>query len=145
MPIVEYRLTVGSHSDREVADLLQRSCELFAEVLECPIDRVRAVVHEVWPHAMCVGGRMVGETQPPAPFFTFFLLQGRPKSQRHRLLSGFTNLLVDCLGVDRSLIRGAVTLVAPDDWAIAGVPASVTRRDEVKARAAQQALTEGTR
>ena len=137
MPIVEYRLPVGHHSDAEVAELLTRSCALFAEVLECPLDRVRAAVVEVWPHAMCVGGRMVNDGGRPAPYFTFFLLDGRPPEHRSRLLAGFTDLLVECLGSDRALVRGAVIVVPPDNWAIAGVPASVARRAEVEARAVQ--------
>ena len=138
MPIVEYRLPVGHHSDAEVADLLTRSCALVAEVLDCPLDRVRAVVMEVWPHAMCVGGRMVSEGGQSAPYFSFFLLEGRPPEHRTRLLAGFTDLLVECLGVEKSLIRGSVILVAPEDWAIAGVPAAVKRADEVAARAEAQ-------
>jgi 4-oxalocrotonate tautomerase len=138
MPIVEYRLPVGHHSDTEVADLLTRSCALFAEVLECPIDRVRAVAMEVWPHAMCVGGHMVSDGGQAAPYFTFFLLEGRPPGHRSRLLAGFTDLLVECLDADRSLVRGAVIVVPPDNWAIAGVPASVARKAEVEARAAHQ-------
>ena len=40
------------------------------------------------------------------------------------------------LGVDRSSIRGVVTMVEPEQWAIAGVPASVARQREIDARAA---------
>lgn len=137
MPIVEYRIPSGHYSGEAVATLLQQSCALFAEVLECPIDRVRAVAHEVSPQAMCVAGTMVSEGGVAAPYFTFFLLDGRPEELRHRLLAGFTDLLVDCLGVDRSVVRGAVTVVAPTNWAIAGTPASVARADEVAARASR--------
>ena len=34
MPIVEYRLVQGRHDDASIAELLTRSCTLFAEVLE---------------------------------------------------------------------------------------------------------------
>jgi phenylpyruvate tautomerase PptA (4-oxalocrotonate tautomerase family) len=64
------------------------------------------------------------------------VLEGRPVEQRHRLLSGFTDILVDVLGVARSRVRGRIIQVHPDDWAIGGVPASGARRDEIAARAA---------
>ena len=135
MPIVEYRIPAGHYSEEAVATLLRKSCALFADVLECPIDRVRAVAHEVSPVAMCVAGIMMSEGAVAAPYFTFFLLDGRPEELRHRLLAGFTDVIVECLGVERGLVRGAVTIVAPTNWAIAGVPASVARADEVAARA----------
>lgn len=64
------------------------------------------------------------------------MLQGRPTEQRHRLLAGFTDLLVDVLGVERRHIRGRIIQVDPDDWAIGGEPASAVRRGEIAARAA---------
>lgn len=134
MPIVEYRIPAGHYPGEAVTTLLEKSCDLFAEVLECPLDRVRALAHEVSPHATCVGGTMVSEGGMAAPYFTFFLLDGRPEAVRHRLLAGFTDLLVECLGVDRSVVRGAVTIVAPTNWAIGGTPASIVRADEVAAR-----------
>lgn len=139
MPIVEYRIPADTYPAEAVGDLLKRSCALLAEVLDSPIERVRAVAHEVSPTAFCVAGHLVSEGEPAAPFFTYFLLTGRSLEQRHRLLAGFTNLLVECLGVDASVVRGSVILVAPEDWAIAGVPASATRASEVAARAAGMA------
>ena len=72
----------------------------------------------------------------PAPYFTAIVLQGRPVEQRHRLLSGFTDLIVDVLGVERGRVRGRILQVDPDDWAIGGQPASVARQGEIAARAA---------
>jgi len=37
--------------------------------------------------------------------------------------------------VRRDLVRGSCRRVAPEDWAIGGIPASVLRKDEVEARA----------
>ncbi len=72
-----------------------------------------------------------------APFFQAYLLAGRPQGQRDRLMSGFTDLLVEILGTDRSVIRGAIIIVEPNDWCIAGVSAAELRADEIRARAAQ--------
>jgi phenylpyruvate tautomerase PptA (4-oxalocrotonate tautomerase family) len=135
MPIVEYRLVAGRHDDADIDILLRRSCALLAEVLDTPIDRTRAFAHEVRPGLASVGGEAVRRGVDEAPFFSFFLLDGRPLEQRQVLLAGFTDLLVECLGADRERVRGCVIIVSPDDWAIAGVPASQARRAEVGARA----------
>ena len=137
MPIVEYRLVAGQHGDEAVARLLRKSCALLSEVLEAPMERVRAVAHEVAPSRFCVGGTLVSDGADEAPYFSFFLLDGRTEEQRARLLAGFTDLIVECLGTPRDLVRGGIWIVAPSDWAIAGVPAATARRDEVAARAAR--------
>lgn len=136
MPIVRFQLVADQHSDEEIGALLTRSSELFAEVLSAPIDRIRAFADEVRPQAAAVGGVLVSEGAAEAPFFEFLLFEGRPVEHAHRLLEGFTDLIVECLGTDRSLVRGRCQFADPDHWAIAGVPASVVRKAEVEARAA---------
>lgn len=135
MPIVEYRLIAGQHHAEQIAALLRESCTLFAEVLDSPVDRVRAFADEVSPAHAAVGGELVEATGASAPFFHFYLLAGRPQEHCDRLLAGFTDLLVKHLDVERSTIRGCVIWVDPKDWAIAGVPATQVRRAEVAARA----------
>lgn len=137
MPIVKYYVVEDQHSDAALADLLTQSCRLFAEVLECPVDRVRAFAHEFRPQAACVGGQMVSDGAASAPYFRFVLLEGRSDEQAQRLLAGFTDLVVACLGVDRAAVRGGTWSVDPGRWAIAGVPASDLRKAEIDARAAQ--------
>lgn len=139
MPIVTYHLVQGQHSDEQLAELLTRSSRLFADVLDAPIDRIRAFVTETRPQATAVGGELVSSGATEAPFFEFLLFAGRPVEHAHRLLEGFTTLLVECLGSDRSLIRGRCQYADPDHWAIAGVPASIVRKAEVEARAAAAA------
>jgi hypothetical protein len=39
------------------------------------------------------------------------------------------------LGPGRELVRGRAIEIEPNNWAIGGAPASVRRRDEVRARA----------
>lgn len=136
MPVVTYRLVQGLHTDEEIAALLTRSSALFAEVVGAPIDRIRAFVEETRPQATAVAGQLVSEGAAEAPFFEFLLFAGRPVEHAHRLLEGFTDLVVEILGSDRSLIRGRCQFADPDHWAIAGVPASVVRKAEVDARAA---------
>ena len=134
MPILNFHLVQGQHSDAAVEELLLRSSKLFAEVLACPIDRVRVFVTEHAPRHMFVGGKKVGAGDTAAPYFTFIVLKGRSLEDRHRLLSGFTDLIVEILGAPRELIRGGVTPIEPEDWSIGGTPASLLRQTEIEAR-----------
>ncbi|MEZ5116534.1 MAG: tautomerase family protein [Candidatus Nanopelagicales bacterium] len=134
MPIVTYHLVEGRHTDGAVAELLRRSCALFAEELACPVDRVRAFAHEHRAPLVCVGGDLVADGAEEAPYFHFMLLEGRPLDSAQRLLAGFTDLLVETLGVERSRVRGGMWPVEPERWAVGGVPAATVRRDEVAAR-----------
>ena len=61
-------------------------------------------------------------------------MQGRTDEQKRRLMAGFTDLIEELLKVPRGVIRGGIVPVAPEDWSIAGVPASEVRQDEIKAR-----------
>ena len=137
MPIVTYYLVAGRHDDAAIGELLTRSCALFAQVLESPIDRVRAFAHEFRPQAACIGGELASDGAADAPYFHFMLLEGRPLEQRQRLLAGFTDLLVECIGVERARVRGGMWPVAPEHWAIGGAPAAGVRADEIAARAQQ--------
>ena len=127
MPILEVHLVDGDHDPALHARLLEAMSLRYAEVLESPLERIRAYVTLHDRSHWAVGGRTGGE---PAPYFTAIVLE-----QRHRLLAEFTDLLVDVLGVARGRVRGRIIQVPPDDWAIGGVPAAAARRGEIAARA----------
>lgn len=135
MPVVVFHLVEGRHPDAAVGRLLERACVLFADVLETPVARVRAFAQTYPAQRVAVGGSLVSDGAAEAPFFQFALLAGRPEEQRRRLLAGFTDLLVDILGADRSLVRGGIWTVAPEDWTIGGATAADLRADEIRARA----------
>lgn len=137
MPILNFHLTEGRHTAAQHERLLREGSTYYAEVLESPIERVRAFVTLHRPELVALAG-VPGAG--PAPYFTFLVLEGRPVEQRQRLLEGLTDLVVDVLGVDRDLVRGHCLRVEPQDWAIGGVPASLARRHEIQARAEQGEL-----
>jgi phenylpyruvate tautomerase PptA (4-oxalocrotonate tautomerase family) len=130
MPILEVHLVEGEHTAAQHADLLARMSARCAEVLESPLERIRAFVTLHQPENWATGG-MAGVE---APYFTAIVLEGRPAEQRRRLLGAFTDIIVDTLRVDRHLVRGRVIQVPPEDWAIGGVPASAARSAEIAAR-----------
>lgn len=135
MPIVNFHLVEGMSTPEQDERLLLGACRFYAEVLDAPMDRVRAFITPHRPSQMAVAGDLVAHNGLHAPWFDCIVLEGRPLEQRQRLLRGFTDLLVDVLGVRRDLVRGCCRRVPPEDWAIGGEPASVLRKDEVDARA----------
>lgn len=134
MPILNYYLVEGQHTPAQLKQLLEESSSLYGEVLESPMHRVRAFVTLYPPPLIAVGGELVSENSRSAPYFTFVVMQGRPLEKRHRLLAGFSDLLVNILGADRSEIRGHAIEVHPQDWGIGGVPASILRAEELRLR-----------
>ena len=133
MPILEVHLVEGVHAAAQVAELLTRMSACYAEVLESPLERIRAYVTLHEPAHWATGGVAGVE----APYFTAIVLEGRPAEQRRRLLGAFTDIIVDTLGVERRTVRGRIIQVSPDDWAIGGVPASSARGAEIASRAAR--------
>lgn len=134
MPIVHFYLSSGSFEKANVSRLLVEASALYAEVLNCPIDRIRAMAHTIDPSQFAVGGRLVSDGGVPAPYFEFLVLEGRPLEQRHRLLSGFTQKIMDVLGVEIDVVRGCCWAIPPEHWAIAGAPASQVRSSEIQSR-----------
>jgi 4-oxalocrotonate tautomerase family enzyme len=130
MPILEVHLVEGMHTPSQHTELLRSLSARYAEVLESPIERVRAYLTLHRPEHWVVGG----EPGRAAPYFTAIVLEGRPAEQRRRLLGAFTDILVDVLGVERRDVRGRIIQVPPEDWGIGGIPASAARRDEIAAR-----------
>ncbi|CAM5477646.1 hypothetical protein [Eoetvoesiella caeni] len=144
MPILEYHLTEDAYSDEQIGQLLVVSSSRYAEVLGCPIERVRVVAHMHKPKHMAVAGKLVSSDGAAAPYFHFLVLEGRPLSECQQLLMAFSELVVSCLGAQRELVRGGCWPIPPHYWAIAGQPASSIRADEIgrraKAESAMQSL-----
>lgn len=135
MPVVEFHLAEGLYADDQLDRLLDAASLLYAEVLNSPIDRVRVYLHLVKPEHMAVGGKRVSRGAPAAPYFTFLVLEGRPLAECEALMAGFTDLLVEILGVERGLVRGGCRPIPPQYWSIGGVSAASLRAGEIAARA----------
>lgn len=133
MPIIHFYLIEGQSTPAQEEQLLKRASHFYAEVLECPIDRVRAFI-QTYPPARCaVAGELVSSGRSQAPYFEFLAMDGRPLDQRQRLLTGFTDMIVEILGVERGLVRGHCKRVLPEEWCIGGVMAAEIRKADIKA------------
>ena len=141
MPIVNFHLVGLQTSPEQDERLLTEASKLYCEVLRAPIERVRAFITSHPATQFAVAGDLVSRNGLHAPYFEFIVLEGRPVEERHRLMAGFTDLLVDILGVRRDLVRGSCRRVEPQDWSIGGTPASVLRASEIAAREEAAALS----
>lgn len=136
MPILEFHLAEGRYSDEQVGRLLTEASRCYAQVLQSPIERVRVFAQLYKPQHVAVAGRLLSDGGDAAPYFHFLVLAGRPLEQCHALIAAFTDLCVDVLGAERALVRGGCWPIPPQYWGIAGSAASVTRGQEIAARAA---------
>ncbi|MCZ4534854.1 tautomerase family protein [Gordonia terrae] len=136
MPVAHFHVPAGSFTDEQQRTLLLEASSIYSQVLDSPIERVRTFLVSYPPTSVAVAGAIVAEGGTVAPYFTAIVLHGRPASQRHLLLERFTDLIVDVFEVDRSGIRGQIIEVNPENWGIAGSPASELRAGEAAARAA---------
>lgn len=138
MPILRFHLLRDRHPVDDVRALVSACCHDYSEILGSPMERVRAFVHEHDPATTFVAGSFADDrdNDTGVAFFEFIVLTGRPEEQRTRLLAAFTDHAVTHLGVDRAVVRGRAIEVEPADWAIAGVPAAVTRAGEIAERKA---------
>jgi 4-oxalocrotonate tautomerase len=116
------------------AALLRRTAELFAEITESPIDRIRTQVHELPGDSFAVGGVSIAESGDQAPFVTLDLLAGRPLEQHAALVTRMSALVADLVGVPLERVRLRINEVAPTSWGIGGVQASELRRAEIEQR-----------
>lgn len=135
MPVLQIHVMHGQHPTPALQTLARQCSALFADTLGCPQARIRVLLHTHLPELCLVGGEPADQT-PPAPFFSFYLLEGRPQACRDALLAGFTRLLADTLQVDAARVRGAALSVPPADWSIGGQAASAVRQQQILARQA---------
>lgn len=135
MPVAHFHLVDGAWDDAQVGALLERASRTYAEVLQSPVERVRVFAVRYPASDVATAGVRVDAGGDPAPYFTALVLTGRPTEQRHELLTRLTDVVVEELGCDRSLVRGQIIQVEPEDWGIGGTPASAARQGEIAARA----------
>ncbi len=115
-------------------ELLARCAELFAEITDSPLDRIRTQVHELPADSFAVGGVPIAESGEQAPFVSLDVLAGRPVEQHRELIERIPALVAEIVGCPIERTRLRINEVAPSGWGIGGVPASELRRGEIDAR-----------
>lgn len=140
MPLVNFHVVEQCCTAEQRKALLKAASQLYSEVLASPMERVRAFITLRNAEECAVGGELVSNNQLHAPVFEFLVLEGRSLEERQRLMSGFTQLLVEVLGVDPTLVRGRCIRVPPRDWCIGGTGADSVREQEIAAQAVAQGV-----
>lgn len=129
MPIVQFHLPEGLADADKQMRLLDRGSRLYADILDSPVDRIRAFLRTYGPTEYATGCIVGGR---PAPYFEFVVMDGRPLAQRQALMRAFTDLLVEVTGVPRDVVRGQCCHVSPEEWCIGGEPASAVRKPHIE-------------
>ncbi len=134
MPIVRFHSAGQRHPEDVVTNFLVKASKIYARILECPVDRVRAFYVPHDNGMVATGGAAPG---PSSVFFEFIVLEGRSLSQRQLIAREFTELISATLDVETPMIRGHCIRVEPEDWCIGGRFASDVRGAEIAQRKAQ--------
>lgn len=129
MPIVHFHLPEGCITSEQEGQLLRQASQIYADVLQSPIERTRAFLHVYGPSRHAAGGKVGGA---PAPFFEFIVLDGRPLDVRQQLMRAFTHLIADVTGVPVAAVRGHCRRVLPEEWCIGGEPATAVRPEHIQ-------------
>lgn len=144
MPAAHMNVLKG-HSKSQLRQLIVEVSETVVRVLGAPRDRLEVWVTEIDPELWGVCGVPASEVLRDAPieavempFVQMVLLEGRPAEQHHALIAGVTEAVSRVLGTRKERIRVHIAESKTDCWGIGGVPASIARAEEIRARAAQQ-------
>jgi 4-oxalocrotonate tautomerase family enzyme len=117
--------------------LLVETAQLFADIIESDVARVRTQVHELPADSFAVGGIPIAESGVQAPFITLDLFRGRPDAEHKALVEQIPRLVADLVGCPIERTRLRINEVFPEGWAIGGVQASELRRREIEDRKQQ--------
>ena len=139
MPVAQLYLVTSAYGDAALTALLADASAFYAAALypemdTPPVERVRIFVTDLAPGHAAIGGMQVSRGGQPAPYFTCIAMKGRPRERLDAMVAGFTDRIVRHLGCERALVRGRLIEIEPEDWYIAGAPASKTRAAEIAAR-----------
>lgn len=144
MPVANIHVLAG-HPRPVLKKMLREASATLAEVIGSPIDRLQVWVTEVDPELYVIAGEPADEVlqQRPRgeveiPFIRMALMEGRPVELLHEVMTALSEVVARNLGGDPKRVRVQIDHVAPDRWAIGGVPASVSRAKELALRAAGQ-------
>lgn len=132
MPLLQIDLREGV-SEAKVTELVEKVPARYAELIESPIERVRATVNEVPATHWRVGGK--SESQP-YPLVRVELMKGRPPDLLRLIMTELSSLVAEILDIPVTRTRLLITEMEPAHWGIGGIPAAEVRANEVAARAA---------
>ena len=141
MPVAQLYLVTSEYPPEAIAALLTEASRFYAAALYPemeipPVERVRIFITDVAPDHWATGGKPVSRGGAPAPYFSCIAMKGRPPERIQAMMAGWTDLIVQHLGCDASLVRGRLIEIEPEHWYISGVPASQIRAAEIAARKA---------
>jgi 4-oxalocrotonate tautomerase family enzyme len=141
MPVAHINILQG-HKRATLRTIIAEVSDAMSTILSAPKDRLEVWISEVDPELWGIAGQTAAEVlattpreQVEMPFVQMALMEGRPVTQHHAIISAITEILHRNLGAEKNRIRVHIAPVQPDSWGIGGTPASVLRAAEITARA----------
>jgi 4-oxalocrotonate tautomerase family enzyme len=141
MPAAHFNVLKG-HSRDQLMRLIREASDAMARVLQAPKDRLEVWVTEIDPDLWGIHGEPASEAlrsrslaEVEMPFIQMVLMEGRPKEQLHAIIAELSEITARVLGCNKEVIRVHIASAQPDGWGIGGVPASIRRAEELRARA----------
>jgi 4-oxalocrotonate tautomerase family enzyme len=140
MPVAHIRVLKG-HTRAQLRQLVTDVSNTVARILEAPKNRLEVWVTEIDPDLWGVCAEPASDVlarEPmesvEMPFIQMVLMAGRTKAQYHALIADITDVVAGILGTRKERIRVHIAETQPDNWGIGGVPASIVRAAEIRAR-----------
>ncbi len=140
MPVAHINLLKG-HSRQTLKTIIAEVSAVMGRILDSPKERLLVWISEIDPALWGIAGVPADEALMGAareeiemPFVQMALMENRPLEQKQRVIAEITEILHAALGVRKERIRVHVSSVDPALWGIGGVPASVSRAQELSAR-----------
>jgi 4-oxalocrotonate tautomerase family enzyme len=142
MPVANLNILKG-HPRENLKQWIRDASAAMCRVLEAPADRLEVWVTEIDPDLWGISGEPASEAfdhtprqQAEMPFIKMVLMRGRPVEQYHQIIAELTRITAKNLQIDAAKVRVFIAEANPDGWGIGGIPASVKRATELKARMA---------
>lgn len=140
MPVANLHVLNG-HPRENLKQWIRETSSALSEILAAPKDRLEVWVTEIDPELWGINGLPADEVlaemprhDAEMPFIRMVLMEGRTVEQLHRVIAELTAITARLLEVDAGRIRVYIAHAHPDRWGIGGIPASVLRAAELKAR-----------
>lgn len=123
MPTIE-AFIADRYTDRQKHNLIEAMTHAVVESINAPIDSIRVILNEIPPHDAGIGGR----AGTAISVVQAFLIAGRSREQKRRLIAGLTVVMAAMPGVDSDGVRVIIKDIPNTDFGIAGKTAQALGR-----------------
>ena len=123
MPTIE-AFIADHYTHRQKHNLIEAMTHAVVESINAPIDSIRVILNEIPSHDAGIGER----AGTALSVVQAFLIAGRSREQKQRLIAGLTVVMAAMPGVDSDGVRVIIKDIPNTDFGIAGKTAQALGR-----------------